>query len=599
MKKIYFTCLLAGGLTVHQSAQAQCDIEVFSYGWPTTMPYACVGDTVEFVYYIMNYGAFNSVTLHWGDGTQEALNPPFIQGYISHVYTQPGTYFPYFETQGTVCGDTIIPFEIIAYPYPGDSLSPMIPVNYLVISQNCIPQSGVVYIDLDGDCQYSQFQDIPLANKMIEVTNLGPGITGTVVFSNGQGQFAFSGPSGITFKLPQSQVSAAYSPACGTTQSGNHYLPNGSNDFVFNCTGGQDLSISSYFSILAQTVFSPIGFIVYNQGCDTIDNAVITITLNNQVIPNTGSPATIYHNQMYISVTPTFSGNTVTLQGLPSLPPQSWLSGHIWAQANPQNTALGDEVCVTLSVSPVAGDVNPANNTDTFCGLVVTSYDPNDKLGSCQNKSAHGEVEANNDMIYTIRFQNTGNFPARDIRITDTLSLNLNLNTLQILASSHPMTTWLNGRVITFYFDEIWLQDAASNEPASHGHVTFKIAQNPNLAPGTQILNNADIYFDYNPAIRTNTVVSVIKSVGMTSEAHPSVRLTPNPTTGQLWIQGVEKWPVTVRIGDLSGKMWMQKTLTHAQAGVELDGVPAGIYTVEVEGVEGLQGRFKIVISER
>lgn len=601
MKKNFYLFSLLFALTLNFAgeirAQGQCEIYVYNYyNWPITLPYLCVGDTVLFSYYIPNPNAFSAVTLHWGDGSQEPINPNSIQGYMQHIFTQPGIYFPYFEAQGLNCSDTIIPFQTWGYPFPGDSLINPLPVNYFVVSTGCTPVSGRAFIDTDGDCTYSP-ADIPLANKMVQVTVIGPGASTGYVFTNAQGQFAFNGPIGANFRISDNQISAAFTPACGTAQIGNDFEANNDFNFIFNCSGGMDLSITPSFSMLAQTVYSPIGFTVFNTGCDTVLNPVVTFTFNNQIIPNTSSPVTLYHNSSTVTVIPSFSGNTVTIPGI-SLPPQSAFSGYLWAIANPLNTVLGTEVCITMTAEPLTGDINPANNTANACATVVTSYDPNDKQGSCNNKNADGEVEANSDMYYTIRFQNTGNFPARDIRITDTLSQALSISSLRILTSSHPMITWLDGNVVTFYFDEIWLPDSNSNEPASHGYVMFKIAQKPNLPPGTQILNNADIFFDHNPPIRTNTVTSIIESVSL-SEWFQDIRMAPNPFTDYLGISGVDKFPLSLRLYSPAGSLVHQQILTHLAGPVHLSQLPAGVYVAEIHGGQGLLSRCRVVKAGR
>ncbi len=51
------------------------------------------------------------------------------------------------------------------------------------------------------------------------------------------------------------------------------------------------------------------------------------------------------------------------------------------------------------------------------------------------------------------------------------------------------------------------LPDSNVNEPASHGFVKFRIKQFPDNPVGTEIFNQAAIYFDFNPPIYTNETV--------------------------------------------------------------------------------------------
>ncbi|MEM7375020.1 MAG: T9SS type A sorting domain-containing protein [Bacteroidota bacterium] len=173
---------------------------------------------------------------------------------------------------------------------------------------------------------------------------------------------------------------------------------------------------------------------------------------------------------------------------------------------------IGQEVCLDLLVSPLAGDVDTSNNIRQYCFPIVNSYDPNDKqvfpIGTCDV----GYVEESQLLTYTIRFQNTGNADAIDIFILDTLEADLHLNSVKVISQSHsPMITEvLPGNVLKFRFDEIYLPDSTSNEPESHGYVIFEVYPDTGLSNGTLIENQVGIYFDFNDPILTNTVSNTV-----------------------------------------------------------------------------------------
>ena len=81
-----------------------------------------------------------------------------------------------------------------------------------------------------------------------------------------------------------------------------------------------------------------------------------------------------------------------------------------------------------------------------------------------------------------------------------------------MVGSSHTVTgiNIINGTSVKFNFDGINLPDSNSNEPASHGWITYTIDQVPGLLVGTQIRNTAAIYFDYNAPVITNTTLNTI-----------------------------------------------------------------------------------------
>ena len=164
----------------------------------------------------------------------------------------------------------------------------------------------------------------------------------------------------------------------------------------------------------------------------------------------------------------------------------------------------------------------------TNCFTVVSSYDPNDKL-----VYPEGIVDSSNYWFtYTIHFQNTGSAPAFNIRLADTLDQNLDLSTFQVLNYSHLNSTSLVGNAINFRFPNILLADSTTNLEASKGFIQYRIKPKPNLPLGTSIKNTAHIYFDYNPAIVTNTTENLYvtpASISENSIKSAKVIFYPNP----------------------------------------------------------------------
>jgi len=115
---------------------------------------------------------------------------------------------------------------------------------------------------------------------------------------------------------------------------------------------------------------------------------------------------------------------------------------------------------------------------------------------------------------YTIRFQNTGNDTAFNVVLRDTLDKKLDWTTFRPVVSSHPYETLLNSKdgAVEFSFRDILLPDSTTNEPLSHGFITYKITPQQGLPEHTFIENTASIYFDFNPPIVTNTTQNVLVS---------------------------------------------------------------------------------------
>ncbi len=143
---------------------------------------------------------------------------------------------------------------------------------------------------------------------------------------------------------------------------------------------------------------------------------------------------------------------------------------------------------------------------NAYRGIVECSYDPNDKLVNPNRMNGYTLFEE--DLIYTIRFQNTGNAEAYDVVIRDTLDANLDPTTFQVISSSHEevLSTFMEeNQYLTFEFRNIFLPDSTSDFEGSQGYVNYRIKTKEGLPEMTEINNTAGIYFDLNPPIITNT----------------------------------------------------------------------------------------------
>ncbi len=137
------------------------------------------------------------------------------------------------------------------------------------------------------------------------------------------------------------------------------------------------------------------------------------------------------------------------------------------------------------------------------------AFDPNDKdvtEGSKIDISKAGDY-----LHYIVRFQNTGNAEAINVIIKDSLASNLDWNSLVPVEASHPYRTVISkGNKVEFIFEGINLPGKNTNEPASHGFVSFKIKPKSSVTVGETINNKAEIYFDFNLPVITNTVSTTI-----------------------------------------------------------------------------------------
>jgi uncharacterized repeat protein (TIGR01451 family) len=186
----------------------------------------------------------------------------------------------------------------------------------------------------------------------------------------------------------------------------------------------------------------------------------------------------------------------------------------------------GDEICVSINITPTNGDNNMSNNSFEYCYQVVNSYDPNMK----EVYPVNVEPGYEDYFTYTIHFQNTGSAPAFNIRLLDTLDENLDLETFQVINYSHFNSTMLKNNILTFHFPKIMLADSTSDLEGSKGFVQYRIKPKANLALGTQIKNTANIYFDFNAPIVTNTTINeYVETKSISEKVNSNIHVFPNP----------------------------------------------------------------------
>jgi hypothetical protein len=144
---------------------------------------------------------------------------------------------------------------------------------------------------------------------------------------------------------------------------------------------------------------------------------------------------------------------------------------------------------------------------------VTCSFDPNDKrVFPPGHGDIHGVDIATEQLTYTIRFQNTGNAPAQSVMLRDRLDPWLDPATLIPLTWSHDpthITMEADGELVV-RFNGINLPDSASDFIGSQGFFTFAVSIRPDPLSGTEIHNTAEIYFDLNEPVITNTTLTTL-----------------------------------------------------------------------------------------
>ncbi|MBI1224984.1 MAG: T9SS type A sorting domain-containing protein [Bacteroidetes bacterium] len=244
---------------------------------------------------------------------------------------------------------------------------------------------------------------------------------------------------------------------------------------------------------------------------------------------------------------------------------------------------------------------------DMDCKESIGSFDPNDKVGLPLGVDAEHFIEQNQDLSYTIRFQNTGTDTAFNVVVLDQLPASLDPGTFRFLGSSHPCEYQLNGNgYARFTFENIMLPDSNVNEVASHGFVKFAIAQKTDLPLGTQIENEAGIYFDFNdPVITNRTLHTVGKDFLMEVSATQTLvkglemEVYPNPTTAiaNFRFKGLELKEGRLMVFDQFGKQVSTMSFTGTTCQFDGSGMASGLYFFKVVNADKPIAAGKLIVK--
>ncbi|PZR24492.1 MAG: hypothetical protein DI539_00525 [Flavobacterium psychrophilum] len=322
-------------------------------------------------------------------------------------------------------------------------------------------------------------------------------------------------------------------------------------------------------------------YIVYmgNSGSAVNNDVNVTFTFDSDRLEYVSSefPATI-------------SGNTLTIDaGDFNLWMYKSVALTFHVKEPPVNIG-GEIVNFTAALSEIADDVFLDNNSYELSQMITNSFDPNDI-------TVHEGVEIYEDqaddyLTYTIRFQNTGNGNAINIRLENTLDDLLDWDTFEPVKSSHSNAIKREGNQLEFFFAGINLPYESADEPGSHGYVTYRVKPKAEYGLGDMVSNTAEIYFDFNEAIVTNTATTEVVSstVGLNDNALAIARVYPNPVKDQLHVEVAQGELQSVAVYDINGRLCLS-----AKSGIiDTNTLNSGIYLVKVTTDAG-SANYKII----
>jgi len=434
-------------------------------------------------------------------------------------------------------------------------------------------------IKLDLDANGCGVADANINYLPINVTN-GTNPVGAT-YSNIQGNYTVFTYNQVTISPVFANPYYTISPASYTSS----FVGLNNTDSVNFCVTPNGMHNDVQISIVPTSQLSP-GFTAYykliykNKGTVAQSGTITAHYIEDLLDFSLASPDAI-------NTPGTLSWNYTDLQPLETREISFALEVNTPTETPPVN--IGMLLTLSADITPEIDDETYGNNHDVLMQTVTGSFDPNDKTVS----KLTAYVDAPDEYLqYTIRFQNTGTAAAHNVVVKDMLADKLDKSSLEIIATSHNCRTFLQGQKLEFFFEDINLPDSASNEPASHGYVTFKIKALPTIAIGDIITNEADIYFDFNFPIRTNPVSTVYDTALATQQIDPkdTFVIYPNPVKNTLKVNVLESATIqSINIYNTLGQL--VQTVAKSDFGkttaIDVTTLQMGTYFIEMISDKG------------
>ena len=457
---------------------------------------------------------------------------------------------------------------------------------------NCY--AGFVFCDANGngtmDPNESPISGAPVL--LYSQNAIGGGPLNVTVYTDTNGFFIYCGPISNTNYI-FGVINQQWLTYNGYTMPNNIITLVGINSptpnpgyFAVNCGGGANLCADLWSTVTPwigyyqnTTAYFHLNWGSYGPG--PVGPYTLTLTYPAGVTVNSGSIA----NPGYV-----ITGNTITWN-LNSAS-ASFSSTDLITFNVPAGIANGTQHFFTSTITPAGNivDCSNLNNNGSLLQIVGNSYDPNDKVvgrpaiyESLAIPSEQIDASLTDALTYTIQFQNTGTAPAQNIYILDTLDANLNMGTFTLIESSHNMQVVDMGNgVLKFEYPNIWLADSTSNEPASHGHLVYRIQENNGNPVGSTIENTAYIYFDWNAPIVTNTTYNINTMLsGIDESSMNQFKLYPNPSANNISITG-NVTNFAYKILDMSGRELVSGQGNNGLAKIAIESLTNGHYLVQI-----------------
>lgn len=333
-------------------------------------------------------------------------------------------------------------------------------------------------------------------------------------------------------------------------------------------------------------------------------NKIVYANLGNQTIPSgtitfVNDPNLTIGNISQTGTTPTTTGFTYNFSNL--LPFELRSIDVTMAVPNLPSVAIGQLLTNSISIDPTTNDIQLSNNQNSLSQPVIAAYDPNDKTEAHGEKILFSSFAPNDYLTYTIRFENEGNANAINVRVKDVLDSQIDEASIIMLDASHNYTLDRVENELTWNFNNIQLPVSIPNSTIGKGYIIFKAKLKPGFEVGDIIPNTAEIYFDTNPAIITNTFQTEFVN-SLTSSEFESVDFSvyPNPASNniQITLNDSNGSVNSLTIFDVVGKIVkIQSVEDQNQTKVSIADLTAGVYIIEIKTNDNKKINKKLIVN--
>ncbi len=435
--------------------------------------------------------------------------------------------------------------------------------------------NGQTKLDVDNNgCEAS---DLNLANLKFNISN--GTITGSFI-SNATGNYSIPVQAGTHTITPVIENSTYFnvSPASTTVTFPTQASPF-TQDFCVTPNGTHsDVEVSVIPVEAARPGFDVKYKIIYKNKGNQVENGSVNLTFDDAKMD-------------YVSLSPVFNSqatNQFTWNYSNLQPFETRTIDLVFNMNSPMETPAvngGDVLIYTATITSANTDELPSDNTFTLNQTVVNSFDPNDI--TCLEGAKVSTSKIGDYVHYMIRFENTGSANATNIVVKDGVdNAKYDVNSIIPIKGSHDFTTRVNGDKVEFIFENINLPfDDATND----GYVSFKIKTKASLVAGDTFSKNANIYFDYNFPITTNTATTTIAALANQDfEFETYFNLYPNPASSNVTIDtksDIELY--SVQVYNALGQLVLVVPNAKNVKNVDVSGLTSGNYFIKINSDKG------------